>query len=49
MGSVKGRSCQDHISSLYFIIENGLLKKQDTYTSTVVKVSIHYKTTRQVQ
>ena len=26
-GFHKGRSCQDHISSLYFIIENRLLKK----------------------
>ena len=34
-GFRKGRSCQDHISSLYFIIENRLLTKQDTYTCFV--------------
>ena len=34
-GFHKGRSCQDHISSLYFIIEKRLMKKQDTYTCFV--------------
>ena len=34
-GFRKGRSCQDHISSLYFIIENRMLKKQDTYACFV--------------
>ena len=34
-GFCKGRNCHDHISSLYFIIENRLLKKQNTYTCFV--------------
>ena len=29
------RSCQDHISSLYFLIENRKLNNQDTYTCFV--------------
>ena len=34
-GFRKGRCCQDHISSLYFIIENRKLSKQDTYACFV--------------
>ena len=34
-GFRKGRSCQDHISSLYFLIENRKLSKHDTYTCFV--------------
>ena len=34
-GFRKGRSCQDHISSLYFLFENRKLSKQDTYACFV--------------
>ena len=34
-GFRKGRSCQDHISSLYFLIENRKLSKHDTYACFV--------------
>ena len=34
-GFRKGCSCQDHISSLYFLIENRKLSKQDTYACFV--------------
>ena len=34
-GFRKGRSCQDHLSSLYFLIENRTLSKQNTYTCFV--------------
>ena len=34
-GLRKGRSCQDYISSLHFLIENRKLSKHDTYTCFV--------------
>ena len=34
-GFCKDRSCEDHISSLYFLIENRKLSKQDTYACFV--------------
>ena len=34
-GLCKGHSCQDYISSLYFLIENRKLNKHDTYACFV--------------